>query len=202
MYHRMLRRVTLVLAVALAAPVGAHLHAQDQAGQASAPEDADFVYVNTQAILQQAPGADQARQTWATELENYRSEVEELRAEVDSLRSSLSQQREMLSDSAVSRREQEIQQKQQQLAQRVQELEQQAAQRQQELLDPILQRVQSVLQEIREEQGYTMVFDASAAGLLAADPRLDITGLVIQRLQGQTAGASAPGQDGASSSDS
>lgn len=202
MHHRLLRRVTLVLAAAVVAPVGAQLHAQAQEGQASPPPDSDFVYVNTQAILQQAPGANEARQTWATELKNYRSEVEELRTELDSLRSALGQQREMLSESAVAQREQQIQQKQQQLAQRVQELEQQAAQRQQELLNPILQKVQTVLQDIREEQGYTMVFDASAAGVLAADPRLDITDLVIQRLQGQPAGASTPAQDGASSSDS
>lgn len=202
MCHRMVRRATLVLAAALLAPAGAHLQGQAQGGQASPPPEADFVYVNTQAILQQAPGAAEARETWASELENYRSEVEQLRTEIDSLRSSLDRQRDMLSDSAESRREEELQQKQQQLAQRVQELEQQAAQRQQELLNPILEQVQSVLQEIREEQGYTMVFDASAAGLLAADPDLDITGLVIQRLQGQDTGASAPNQDGTPSPDS
>lgn len=202
MCHRMVRRATLFLAAALLAPAGAHLQGQAQGDQASPPPEADFVYVNTQAILQQAPGAAEARETWASELETYRSEVEQLRTEIDSLRSSLDRQRDVLDDSAESRREEEIQQKQQQLAQRVQELEQQAAQRQQELLNPILEQVQSVLQEIREEQGYTMVFDASAAGLLVADPDLDITGLVIQRLQGQDAGASAPSQDGAPSPDS
>lgn len=199
MSRRTLRRALLSLTAVLIVPVGAHLQAQQ--GQSSSLPDADFVYVNTQAILQQAPGADQARETWASELEQYRSEVEALRSEIDSLRSALGQQREMLSEDAVAQREQEIQQKQQELAQRVQELERQAAQRQQELLGPILEQVRTVLQEIREEQGYTMVFDASAAGVLAADPNLDITEIVIQRLQEQTAGGAPSAQDGASSPD-
>lgn len=198
MCHRMLRTATLVLAAVLV-PAGAQLQAQ---GAASPPADADFVFVNTQAILQEAPGAEEARQTWANELDDYRSEVDRLRSEIDSLRTALNRQREMLSEDAVSRRNQEIQQKQEQLAQRVQELEQQAAQRQQELLNPILERVQAVLQEIRQEQGYTMVFDASAAGVLVADPRLDITALVIQRLQESPPGASPPDPAGAASPDS
>lgn len=197
MHHRTVRRAAVFLAAALLAPLGAHLQAQE--GASSPPADADFVFVNTQAILQQAPGADQARDTWASELEEYRAEVEQLRTEIDSLGTELGQQREMLGEEAVARREQEIRQKQQELAQRVQELEQQAAQRQQELLGPILEQVQAVLQEIREEEGYTMVFDASAAGVLVADPRLDITELVIERLQAQSGGAASPGQGGASS---
>jgi hypothetical protein len=36
-----------------------------------------------------------------------------------------------------------------------------------------------------------MVFDASAAGLLAADPALDVTDEVISRLQAQAAAAGA-----------
>lgn len=199
MCQRMLRMAALLLAAGLLAPAGAH--AQQEEGQPSPPPEADFVYVNTQAILQEAPGAEQARQTWASELKEYRAEVEQLRAEIDSLRSSLSQQQEMLSDEAAARRQQAIQQKQQELARRVQELEQQAARRQQELLNPILQKVQTVLREIREEQGYTMVFDASAAGVLAADPRLDITDLVIQRLQGQAAAPPAPDPAGSAAAD-
>ena len=187
------RLVTAALSVLLVAGLGAGDAAAQEGGAdaqpAPPPENTQFVYIDSQQILQQAPGASEAQQTWSRELAQYRSEVQQLAAEIDSMQSNLEQQREMLNQAAIERRQQEIAQKQQELRQRAQELEQRAAQRQQELLGPILDQVRTVIAEIREEQGYTMVFDASAAGVLAADPRLDITDLVIRRLQERQARA-------------
>jgi len=150
------------------------------------PQGTQYVFINSQALLAQAPGATEAQQTWARELNEYRGEVESLRAELDSLQQAYQQQEEMLSQDARERRQQEIVEKQQELQQRAQELEQRAAQRQQELLNPILADVRSVIEEIRQERGYAMVFDAASSGLLAADPSLDITEMVVSRLQAQT----------------
>ncbi|NIQ59380.1 MAG: OmpH family outer membrane protein, partial [Gammaproteobacteria bacterium] len=61
--------------------------------------------------------------------------------------------------------------------------EQQAQARQQELMQPIMAKIERVLEEIREEQGYIMIFDAASSGLIAADPTLDLTSEVLQRLQ-------------------
>jgi outer membrane protein len=153
------------------------------------PQDADFVYIDSQEILQQAPGASEAQQTWSREIEQYRSEVQALAAEIDSLRQSLESQRDMLNEEATQRREQEIQQKQEELSRRARQLEQQAARRREELLGPILQRVGTVIEQIRSENGYDMVFDISSTGLRAAAPRLDITDLVLRRLQERGAAA-------------
>ena len=187
------RLATAALSALFVAGLGAgHAAAQEGGGDeqpAPPPENTQFVYIDSQQILQQAPGASEAQQTWSRELAQYRSEVQQLAAEIDSMQSNLEQQREMLNQAAIERRQQEIARKQQELRQRAQELEQRAAQRQQELLGPILDQVRTVIAQIREEQGYTMVFDASAAGVLAADPRLDITDLVIRRLQERQARA-------------
>lgn len=186
---------TLLLAAALSLAGPAGLPAQ-QSGQPGPPPDAEFVYIDSQELLEKAPGASEAQQTFQQEMSRYRSEVEELRSELDSLRQAYQQQEGMLSQSAREERQQEIVEKQRQLQQRLQELERQASQRRQELLAPILDEVRSVIRAIREENGYTMVFDASASGLLAADPRLDITGLVVQRLQERGTGQGGGG-DGA-----
>lgn len=177
--------------VAVAANAGASDAQEPEVGgqQTSPPEDTEFVYIDSQVILQEAPGASEAQQTWSRELAQYRGEVQQLAAELDSMQSALDQQQDMLSQEAVDRRRQEIAEKQRELRDRAQQLEQRAAQRQQELLGPILDEVRAVIDEIRQEHGYTMVFDASAAGVLAADPRLDITDLVIERLQERQAQA-------------
>ena len=181
-----------LLAVAAVLVLFAAPAAGQQAG--APPQDEDIVYVNSQEIIRQAPGANEAQQTWSRELEEYRAEVQALAAEVDSLRQELDSQRDMLNDEAVERREQEIQQKQQQLAQRAQQLEQRAAQRREELLGPILQEVGTVIEQIRAENGYDVVLDISSSGVRAAAPRLDITDLVLERLRQQSdAGGAASG---------
>lgn len=160
------------------------------------PDGTPYVYLNTQQIIQAAPGASEAQQKWQQELEQYRSEVKTLRAELDSLQQAYQQQEGMLSQQARQRKQQEIVDKQRKLQTRVQELEQKAAQRRQQLLQPILEDVRAVIEDIRAERGYRMVFDASAGALLTADPELDITQHVLERLQTQSQDGGAGGTGG------
>lgn len=154
-----------------------------------------IAYVNSQAVIQRAPGADSAQQAFQQEAQQLRQEAQRLSSEIDSLRQQYQQQQGMLSEAARQKRQEEIQQKQQELQQRVTQMEQQLSQRQQELLQPILNRVQQVIEELRVERGYDMVFDLSASGVVAADPSLNITQAVISRLQASsdTVGANAGG---------
>lgn len=194
---RHMRTQAWLTAAALVVATTAGLPAQQGGGDV--PADAEYVYIDSRQLLQEAPGATEARKQWQQEMSEFRSEIDRLRSELDSLQSSYQQQEETLTESAREQRRQEIAEKQRQLQRRVQELEQKAGQRRQELLAPILDEVRSVIQEIREEQGYSMVFDAAASGLLAADPRLDITDRVVERLrerdgdQGDDQGAGAQG---------
>ncbi len=195
------RGSTLALALALcaAAPVSGQAGPSGSTSTSAPPEGTQFVYINSQKLLQATPGADKAQETWKQELQKYRSEVQSLASQVDSLEQAYQRQESMLSDAAKQRKQQEMQQKRQELQQRSQQLEQQASQRQQELLQPILNKVRGVIEQIRKEHGYTMVFDAAGSGLLAADPKLDITDLVIQRLkaQGGVSGGDSTGTSGA-----
>ncbi len=111
-------------------------------------------------------------------------EVRLLRVELDSLIADYRRQEAMLSDEARTSKQQELQT-------RTVQLEGQANERRQALLEPILQRVQAEIEALRAEKEYVMVFDASAAGLLAADPALDVTDEVISRLQAQASAAGA-----------
>ena len=58
-------------------------------------------------------------------------------------------------------------------------------QRQAELIDPIQQRVQAVIEGVRAELNLAMIFDVAMmqGAMVAADRSLDVTPLVIQRLQ-------------------
>lgn len=195
----MYRKIALTVLTAVAASVLARpAVAQETQGQDEAVDLGDHVaYVNTQQVVMNAPGATEAQQTFQQELQKYQAEVKQMQAELDSLEQALEQQRSTLTPAAVKKREQEIAQKRRKLQQRAQQLEKQVGNRQQELLQPILERVHKVIEEIRVERGYALVFDVSQPGVVAADPSLNITQDVLQRLQEQpTDTASVSGGSG------
>lgn len=149
----------------------------------SAQQTPDFAYINSQRIIEEAPGAQAAQQEFEQDMAAYQTELQELEDSLRTMMDDFEQQQSMLSPEARRQRQETIMQRQQEYQQRAQELQQRAAQRQNELVEPIMQQIQAVIEEIRQERGYTMIFDAASGGLIAADPSLDITNEVLRRLQ-------------------
>jgi Skp family chaperone for outer membrane proteins len=56
--------------------------------------------------------------------------------------------------------------------------------RKDEVLGSIDQKVMPVINQVGKEQGYTLIFRKFESGLIYADEGVDITGSVIQRLDG------------------
>lgn len=194
---RRIDALATILCLGLLAPVP--LSGQE-AEPTPPPDGTPFVFVNSQELLERAPGAAEAQRTWESQLQEYRREIQDLAGELDSLQRAYQRQESMLSEQARRQRQQEIVEKQREFRSRQMELEERAGQRQQELLRPILEEVREVLQDVREERGYRMVFDVAAAGVLSADPSLDITDLVLARMRaraGEGGGeGGAPGDAG------
>lgn len=150
---------------------------------ASAQSGLRIAYINSQQILEQAPGAKEAEEQFNRDMARYRAEVEQLGKELEQLINQYQQQQLTLSPEAKSNREEQIRMKQQSYNQRVQELDQQAGQRQAELVQPIMDQINTVIEAIRAEGSYSLIFDVTAGSILAADQSLDLTDEVIRRLQ-------------------
>ncbi|MDB4911858.1 MAG: hypothetical protein JWO39_2681, partial [Gemmatimonadetes bacterium] len=90
-----------------------------------------------------------------------------------------------LSQSVKNTRTKDLRDRQQAYQQHVQELEQTAQQREAELVRPIMEQINKIIEQVRTENGYSFILDAgSQAGVVvAADSSLDITNVVIKRLQ-------------------
>jgi outer membrane protein len=153
--------------------------------QAAAPK---LAYINSNLIIEEAPGAQEAQATFEREMALWRSEVQVLADSLQQMISTYEQQQVMLSPEARDARQQAIQQKQLEYQQRTADLETRAQRRQQELVQPIYGMISNVLMDVRDEYDYAMIFDAAAGALIAADTTLDITTLIIQRLQTQESG--------------
>ncbi len=145
------------------------------------PEGTPIVYVNTQAILPIAPGADSAGAAFQRLQGEFEGELNGLAEEINTLIGTYQQQQSLLDPTGRQQREQEIRDKQQEAASRQQELEVELDRRRAELLEPIVIRVNEIIEQIRSERSYSIVLDISA-GVVAADTSLDITTTVLERL--------------------
>jgi len=92
------------------------------------------------------------------------------------------QQEALLDQAGREQWQQDIQEKQRLAQERQVELERESTRQRDQLLEPILVRITEVIEEIREEQGYSIVFDVAESGVVAADTSLDITAAVLERL--------------------
>src|SRR5256712_13022450 len=174
------RAVTVVWAtLALVTGTGAAAQAPSPGAQVR------IGFVKSRQILQRTPGYAAAESTFSKEVQGYRDEVQKLQQQLDSAVQAFDQQRIALSPAAAQQRQRDLQGMQQRLQLRTDSLQQKAGQREQELLAPIQARVNSIIQGLRAEGNYSFIFDADAPGspIVAADPALDLTAKVLQRLQ-------------------
>ena len=163
------------------------------ASAAQAQSAVKLGFIDSQAILNQDPGARQAQQQFEADMARYRAEVDQLGRELQDLIARYEQQEAMLSEDAKANRQEEIRLKQSQYQERISELEQQAGQRQAELVEPVMERINAVIEDIREDGSYSIIFDVAAQGIIAADPALDLTAEVVRRLQAGATTVRNPG---------
>lgn len=162
------------------------------AGVAAVPQapqgPSAVAYVSTQIILRQTPGFAAAESTFNAEVLSSRNEVERLQRQLDSAVAAFDQQSVVLSPTARQERMTELRQQQQRFEQRSNELQARMQQRQQELMAPLEDRIQRVVDGLRAERNIGIVLDVSSptSDVVSADPSLDLTQIVIQRLRGPT----------------
>jgi outer membrane protein len=152
-----------------------------------------IAYIDSQAILDQDPAAQQAEAQFEEDLSRYRAEVQQLGEELQTLIQQYEQQEAMLSEEAKSNRQEEIRLKQNRYQERIQQLDEQSMQRQAELVEPVMQRINQVIEQIRAEGSYSLIFDVAAQGIISADPALDLTAEVVRRLQAASAAGNTGG---------
>ena len=175
--------VSLAAAAAVAAFAAAPTALLSQ-GTQSASAPLKIAFISSQEILQHTPGYAVAESTYRKELQASQTEYQKLQTALDSAQQVFDQQSLVLSPAARAAKLKDLQAQQQRVEQRSNELQDRLRQREQELLGPLRTRINSVIQGIRAEMNYSVIFDADAAGgfVAAADPALNITPRVLQRL--------------------
>ena len=151
--------------------------------QQSAPTAFRIAFVNTNVLLDNAPGKTQAESTYARETRAYGDQLKKMSDSLNAMFTSYQKQEPTLTATQKETRQKALRDLQQQLQDKQQQLTQQAQQRQNELMAPIMEQVKKVLDDIRSEDGYAMIMTGDPQLILSYDKNLDITDRVVARLK-------------------
>ncbi len=173
--------VALALAVALT-------------GVASAQSTFKIAYVNTQALLQNAPGRPEAEAAFNKDAQGYQEQLKKMSDSLNAMIASYNKAEPTLTQPQKDTRTNSIRALEQEFQGKQQELQQQASERQNQLMAPIMEEVRKVLEDIRREDGYAMIIanDPGQSVIVASDKNLDITDRVVARLKTMAAPKAAP----------
>ena len=144
-----------------------------------------FGYVNTDKVLGGIPAASNALRELQTAAQAYQARADSLGRQFQTLQQAFNNLPVTTTQERRQQEQQRLQTTMQQYQQQLQPLQEAAEQREQALqliVQPYVQRIPEVVEQIRKEQNYSMIFSVGESGLIAADPSLDISDLVRQRL--------------------
>lgn len=155
------------------------------AGVAQAQQSIKIAYVNTQALMEAAPGRTEAEATLQKESDSFKSQLQKMQDSLNNLIADYQKKEPTLSATQKDTRQKGIQTLESDLQAKNLQLQQQFAQRQNELFAPITEAVKKVLDDIRAEDGYALILanDPGQSQILSADKNLDITERVVARLR-------------------
>jgi outer membrane protein len=153
---------------------------------ATAHAQSKLAFVDGQRIFAAVPGRSEAEAQFNKEMDDVRAQEKAMSDSITQMISDYSKSEATLSPADKTTKQQTIRDKQAAFQQRQQQLEQKAQERQNELVRPILDRIHRVIDDMRSENGYTLVMDVSpnaGSTVVSYDKNLDITDQVISKLR-------------------
>ncbi len=162
------------------------------AGSANAQQaPIKIAYVNTQALMEAAPGRAAIEAQLNKEGDGYKAQVDKMQDSINTMLTKYQKDEPTLSATAKESRQKTIQSVETDF--QAMQLRFQTAfnQHSTEAMAPVLDVVRKVLDDIRSEDGYAVIFsnDPQTTTIVSADKNLDITDRVVSRLKATPASA-------------
>lgn len=142
-------------------------------------------YLNSQPLLQAAPGADTIQPQIQLVMQRVNNQLQAMQDTLTQMMDEFQQRSTMLTPDERTRRQQAIETRRVAFQQRAAILQDSAAARQELLLRPIYDAVERAIEAVRAEEGFALIFDVGVpnSALVAADTTLDLTSRVLNRLR-------------------
>jgi outer membrane protein len=142
-------------------------------------------YVNTQALMEAAPGRVQAESLLTKEGQQYQVQLQKMQDSLNALLAKYQKDEPTLSAAQKKTRQDAMQSLETDLQGKNMQFQQQFQQRQNEVMAPIQDVVRKVLEDIRVEDGFAMILDRTPGQtpIIVADKNLDVTDGVVSRVR-------------------
>ncbi len=152
------------------------------AGPVAAADSVRIAVVNQQRALASSNEGRAAEKTLQSLMQKKRTQLEPLEQELKRQREEFESQRYVLSRSALEERKLDLLKRQRDLERSMREAEDELEIENRKLMQPLLKRIESALSELGKEKDFTVILETKSAAVLYAEESIDITDLVIQKL--------------------
>jgi len=171
---------TVVLLTAVGAPLT--VKAENQAAQSS---HFAVYYVDMQKIVNESAKGKQAKSLLEAKIAKAKKKIQALQKEIEKIKKELSSP--ALSKEAKEKKETELQQKIRELQRYQQDAQIEIANLEKKYTFEIISEAVKVIKAYQKEHKIPMIVEAREAGIIAADPKYDLTDTII-KLYNQQAG--------------
>lgn len=143
--------------------------------------------IDSRVLIDQAPGSDAAKKMLDGEISGLRAMATRWQDTLAAKQKKLSDEEAGLTPAARSSRQKEIDDLLQGYQRRTDSLQQVVQKRQLEVMQPVLDLVNKVVQDMRDSEGYALVWDigSGSEGVVAYDKNLNITDRVLAKVKQQ-----------------
>ncbi len=145
-------------------------------------------YIDTVKIFANFKETIEAEEIYKKEVEVWKKQAEEMEADLARMREEIQSQSLMLSAEKLEEKKLVFDQRMKEYQKFMQDIfgeTGEAARRNKELTEPIVEKINGVIEIVAEEEGFTLVLDSSQGVIVYADKEIDITDMIIARLETQ-----------------
>lgn len=160
------------------------------AAGAGAQAPIKIAYVNSQALMEAAPGRAQATDLLNKEGQTFQTQLQKMQDSINGLYTKYQKDEPTMSAATKESRQKTIRDLETSFQAKQLEFQKAFDDRTKEVMAPITDQVKKVIDDIRVEEGYAIILDNApgAGNIVAADKNLDITDKIVSRLRATPAG--------------
>ncbi len=147
--------------------------------------------INTEQVLLESETGKAALAELRTLREAKEAEGNALQDEVEQIRTRLSEGRLSLAEDKIAELERQLEERGIALRRFQDDANRELNKRRDEILAAIDKKVLPIINQVGEEQGYSLIFRKFESGLVFASDEIDITGEIVRRLDAGAGGAAA-----------
>jgi len=149
--------------------------------------DTKIGYLDMQRALNTSEAGKAAKDQLQEKLKKYQEQINSKQADLTKLKNDLEKQGMTLNEAARAAKEKDYQQKLKDFQRFTKDAEEDLQARDAEFTKKILEVLEKIVQDYGKKNGFAMIFDARAAGMLYADKSTDLTEDILKALNAEKA---------------